>query len=701
MEKGSISLCMIIKDEEKLIRQCLQSVCHIVDEIIIVDTGSTDKSLEICNEFNTKIYHYEWNDHFADARNFSISKATSDWILCLDADEQLETIKLESLTDIILKTNVHQILLPILMYYGDNIPIQPENFYTYYQPRIFRNHIGFKYKNRIHETLTLPDVSEKITEERITIPINHFGYIREIEVEKEKSKRNLKLLKMEYNISNNNPWIAYHLGSEYYRLQDYPQAFDYINESIYDFLLLNLKPPALLYRLKYAILIETNSIEGAWPGIDKAVQLYPDYVDLLFYKGYILYKKQDFHNAIKTFKECLTLNENHPDYLILKGTGSFMAEEFIEKCQVKISSTEQDKQKRILYIGWIGFQNLGDELMYDLFKEKVSEMEGDFHIDVVNYVEKYLQNVNISDFDLIVLGGGSIFSGPRHTIEPYLIQFLYDAIKVEKKVMIWGSGIDSLSETAISTVGNGGKIDLNLSDKMIKKINYVFENSVWSGVRGPLTLNVFKGLGTANNLQQSGDPGFLMQMKQSNTIREKENIIGVNWGTTYNSLYGGDEMKVENQLVDTLKELIRQGYKIYLFVLWGPDTEASLRLYEKLSNPKMVTFDAKLYDYHGLLPIINKFKFTINFKLHASYLSLAAGTPFIALGYRFKVYDFVKSIQMENFIISTNTSELEQKTLALTEYITENEQSIITHMKTIQDKYVEKLLVPFQNNLYL
>src|SRR5699024_8723561 len=85
----SISLCMIVKNEEKTIQQCLQSVKDVVDEIIIVDTGSTDRTMEIVANYTDEIFHFQWIDNFSAARNEAFSKATKDYILWLDADDVL------------------------------------------------------------------------------------------------------------------------------------------------------------------------------------------------------------------------------------------------------------------------------------------------------------------------------------------------------------------------------------------------------------------------------------------------------------------------------------------------------------------------------------------------------------------------------------------------------------------------------------
>ena len=101
MKNHTISLCMIAKNEEKYLEQCLRSVKDIVDEIIIVDTGSTDKTKEIAKKFNAKIFDFKWVDDFSAARNESIRHATKDWILVLDADEIVEKKDIDKIKNLI------------------------------------------------------------------------------------------------------------------------------------------------------------------------------------------------------------------------------------------------------------------------------------------------------------------------------------------------------------------------------------------------------------------------------------------------------------------------------------------------------------------------------------------------------------------------------------------------------------------------
>ena len=86
-KRVTLSLCMIVKDEERTLERCLNSVKSFINEIIIVDTGSKDKTKEIAKAFNAKIYDFKWINDFAAARNFSFRKATSDYILWLDGDD--------------------------------------------------------------------------------------------------------------------------------------------------------------------------------------------------------------------------------------------------------------------------------------------------------------------------------------------------------------------------------------------------------------------------------------------------------------------------------------------------------------------------------------------------------------------------------------------------------------------------------------
>ena len=340
----AITLCMIVKDEANCIKDCLESVKGLVSEIIIVDTGSTDQTIEICENHGAKVYAYEWKNNFADARNYGLSLSTGDWILWLDADEELDATKKSQIPDILANTNAHLLSLPVLNYFGKTTPVDKNNAYLAYQLRLFRNHKNIVFHNRIHETPFLPaELTEKDIE-HIPVSIHHYGYLQEITETKQKGQRNIQLLQQELSDPAHSPWIEYHLASEFYRQEKYQQAFQFVNQSILLFLQKSQKPPSLLYKLKYAILIETNSLEGAWPSIEKAILLYPDYVDLHFYMGYILYKMKDYTKALQAFEKCLELGDHHTKYLVLKGTGSFKAWKYKGLCLEQLGKMDEAKR---------------------------------------------------------------------------------------------------------------------------------------------------------------------------------------------------------------------------------------------------------------------------------------------------------------------------------------------------------------------
>lgn len=153
----SISLCMIVKNEEAVLKRCLDSVAGLMDEIIIVDTGSTDATKEIAARYTDRIYDFAWNGDFSAARNFSFSKAGKDYIYCADADEVLDECNRERFR--VLK----QTLLPeidiVQMKYGNQLEFNTTyNYDEEYRPKLFKRLREFTWIEPIHETVRLEPV---------------------------------------------------------------------------------------------------------------------------------------------------------------------------------------------------------------------------------------------------------------------------------------------------------------------------------------------------------------------------------------------------------------------------------------------------------------------------------------------------------------------------------------------------------------
>ncbi len=154
----TISLCMIVKNEEKSLERCLKSYAPLMDEIIVVDTGSTDKTKEIAARFTDKIYDFEWINDFSAARNFSFEKATCDYIFSADADEVLDEENRKQFE--ILKQVLDEEIEIVQMYYGNQF--QNGTIYNYdceLRPKLFKRLRKFTWIEPIHETVrTLPVV---------------------------------------------------------------------------------------------------------------------------------------------------------------------------------------------------------------------------------------------------------------------------------------------------------------------------------------------------------------------------------------------------------------------------------------------------------------------------------------------------------------------------------------------------------------
>ncbi|OAB30306.1 glycosyl transferase [Paenibacillus macquariensis subsp. defensor] len=149
----TISLCMIVKDEEETLDRCLSSVYGIVDEINIIDTGSTDHTKRIANKYTQRIYDFPWIDDFAAARNFAFDQATSDYILWLDADDVLE--KEDYLQFSALKQQLDVGVDSVMMPYHLTIDAEGKPGYVLRRNRLVRRERKFRWEGAVHELLVV------------------------------------------------------------------------------------------------------------------------------------------------------------------------------------------------------------------------------------------------------------------------------------------------------------------------------------------------------------------------------------------------------------------------------------------------------------------------------------------------------------------------------------------------------------------
>lgn len=209
-----LSLCMITKNEGQYLDKSLNSVKDLVDEIIIVDTGSTDNTKEIAKKFTNKIYDFNWSDDFSAARNESLKYATGEWIFVLDADEIIarrDHLLIKELlnddADAFMVTQRTYVTNPKFIYFvsseGDNYE-ESKDFLGWAPAkivRLFRNNKGFHFSGRVHESV-IPSISEQagIIKE-VNLPLHHFSILKGDSVARDKKSfyKKLGTLKMKEN----------------------------------------------------------------------------------------------------------------------------------------------------------------------------------------------------------------------------------------------------------------------------------------------------------------------------------------------------------------------------------------------------------------------------------------------------------------------------------------------------------------------
>jgi len=334
---------MIVKNEAACIRDCLSSVAGVADEIIVVDTGSTDGTPELCRACGAVVHSEPWADSFAAARNKALAAASGRWVLWLDADEEVDARDRERLRAAAENGGADAFGLQVVNYYGAcRAEARPDRAHLLAQIRLFRRDAGFYFVRDIHETLRrhagaeVPGGAPEADYPLLPVRVHHFGYLDDAVADKDKFVRNMELLEKERQGPDHDPWCDYHIAGEYYRQGELERAFESVNVSIAGFLTRGELPPSLAYKLKYEIMFVHGSMRGAWPGIERALQLYPDYVDLHFYKGVLLLEHGLYVEAATVFERCLELGESGWRYLSLRGVGSFYAATHLGVCMEKL-----------------------------------------------------------------------------------------------------------------------------------------------------------------------------------------------------------------------------------------------------------------------------------------------------------------------------------------------------------------------------
>ncbi len=291
----SVSLCMIVRDEEWYIEKTLQSVKELVDEIIIVDAGSVDRTIPIAKKYTKNVFSYKWDNNFSNARNFSLSKATKEWILVLDADETLSKDDHELIKELTKNKRYDAYTFIQVSYTNDQKLLgfqmarqriaETKEFLGFISCniiRLFRNKRGVQFANPVHESV---DASIKDKEKimRTMIPIHHYQFEKGERVHKAKQLQYLKIYEDKIDEFENKAKVYRDMAIIHYNFkEDYPKAIQFYKKS----LLLNPNNIKTYIGLAVAY-IKNKQVEEAAQVIREAEKINPQNSEVLKIKQYV------------------------------------------------------------------------------------------------------------------------------------------------------------------------------------------------------------------------------------------------------------------------------------------------------------------------------------------------------------------------------------------------------------------------------
>jgi len=227
--RSRISLAMIVRDESKFITGCLDSVRGVVDEVVIVDTGSTDDTAAIAAARGAHVVRLAWQNDFSAARNESLRHCTSEWVLFLDADERLAPGQEEALRRCCAEetASAHTLLVRSRSTLPTGISVQVMPY-----ARLFRNDPRFRFEGTIHEQIS-PSIERAGGKIRPSgIIIEHLGYGQGVDALQRKAERNLALLHERLRKNPRDAYACYHIGSTSSMFQRYDDAKKYLRRAL-------------------------------------------------------------------------------------------------------------------------------------------------------------------------------------------------------------------------------------------------------------------------------------------------------------------------------------------------------------------------------------------------------------------------------------------------------------------------------------
>ncbi len=298
-QNATVSACMIVKNEEELLPGCLDSIRDWVDEIIIVDTGSTDKTVEIAKSYGAKIFHQPWEGNFSKHRNYSIEQATGEWIFIIDADERIYPEDVGLIKKVLNQNEYNIISINVF-----NVTGKDEEHVTFLPSiRFFRRRLNLRYTGIVHNLLIPPD-NEPIM--RAGIRLKHYGYGLSPEKMQAKMERSKALLEKQIAEDPNNAFALFNYAQllRGQGVEEHPENAQKIIDAAQRALELTHPDVASERHIHIMTHHQLGWVYFVLGDYDKAerycldvLKFKPDYLDALLLLGHIYLRQELFEKA--------------------------------------------------------------------------------------------------------------------------------------------------------------------------------------------------------------------------------------------------------------------------------------------------------------------------------------------------------------------------------------------------------------------
>ncbi|MFB5684997.1 glycosyltransferase [Paenibacillus terreus] len=316
---------MIVKNEEPYLAQCLSSVRSIVDEIIVVDTGSTDRSAAIASDFGAKVIHRQWDDSFSNARNRGLEGATCEWILWLDADEVLDSNEAPKLKELLTRDAIreHQIEGIELLFHNYLDDGSMERSYVL---RLVRNRPEYRFEGRVHEQIypVMLQHTPNLRLGRADVTVHHHGYLIRNIIRQDKVKRNTLLLRKaleEYP----KYWVYhYYLGTELLKANELEDGIAHLNTALAHSEGFTLSVIVSAHRYRILALGLMGRYEDMVEQCSASMAEFPEFTDLYHCKAEGLIALGRVDQAAHVLQEALNMGPAPEDYPSMAGYGSYL-----------------------------------------------------------------------------------------------------------------------------------------------------------------------------------------------------------------------------------------------------------------------------------------------------------------------------------------------------------------------------------------